>query len=79
MAYLQQQLKSASSYEEWKDCAAQIDRLEGKDEWKENPISREYDYQLVKSKIDQLKKARESGDKASISYILRTSNCFWCV
>lgn len=53
-------------------------RLEGYEEWKNDPSSREYDYELLRNIITQLRKAREDGDKTAISFLLRTSTIF-CV
>jgi TAG lipase / steryl ester hydrolase / phospholipase A2 / LPA acyltransferase len=73
LASLQQQLQTATTYEEWKECALQIDQLEGNEEWKDDPQSSEYDYEMVRNRLEELRYARRTKDKASISFILRTS------
>eukprot|EP00158_Paraphelidium_tribonemae_P006464 Partr_v1_DN27830_c2_g1_i1_m23279 putative patatin-like phospholipase domain-containing protein len=66
-------LDIASSYEQWHAAAHQLDRLEGNETWKENPASSDYDYNMLLSRLGQMRKARESGDIASMIFLLRTS------
>lgn len=48
-------------------------RLEGKQQWKDNPESPYYDFELIGNRINQLRRARETGDIASVLFLLRTS------
>ncbi|KAJ1541356.1 hypothetical protein HK405_010720, partial [Cladochytrium tenue] len=45
----------------------------GKNKWKSEVASPDYDYRLVQDRLAQLRIARESGDLASMIFILRTS------
>lgn len=66
-------MRLATSYEQWATAAATLDQLEGKEEWKQDPISDDYDYELILSRLGQLRKARAEKDYSSIIYLLRTS------
>ena len=48
-------------------------RLEGKEAWKDDPRSPDYDFELIHSRLDQMRRARETGDIGSILFLLRTS------
>jgi len=68
---LQEQMEQADSFEEWKKCALEIDRLEGKEEWKQNAGSSDYDYTLIDKRLKQLRHMRESEDVWSLIFLLR--------
>ncbi len=53
-------LDTATTYDEWCRAAVALDRLEGKDAWKLDPKSPDYDFELLSSRLEQLRKARES-------------------
>lgn len=48
-------------------------RIEGKDKWRKDEKSAEYDWELIKSRLDQLHRARELNDFAALSFLVRTS------
>lgn len=48
-------------------------RLTGGDKWKRDPVSVDYDYDLIANRLLQLQTAREMGDMAAISFLMRTS------
>ncbi|KAI0225911.1 Lipase 5 [Massospora cicadina] len=60
-------MKLATSYEQWSTAAAILDQLEGKEEWKQDPISFDYDYDLILFRLGQLRKARAEKDYSSIT------------
>lgn len=66
-------MRMATSYEQWSTAAAILDQLEGKEEWKQDPISPDYDYELIIARLGQLRKARAEKDYSSMIYLLRTS------
>ncbi|KAG0230565.1 hypothetical protein BGW42_000869 [Actinomortierella wolfii] len=72
-AYYSHLLKAATNYEQWSEAAVIMDRLQGKDAWKNNPVSPHYDYELLQERLDQLVAARQSGDLGSMIFLLRTS------
>ncbi|KAF9098738.1 hypothetical protein BGX29_007460 [Mortierella sp. GBA35] len=72
-AYYTHLLSAATNYEQWSEAAIILDRLQGKDKWKNDPRSPHYDYEMLQERLSQLKKARESGDLGLMIYLLRTS------
>ncbi|KAJ3207584.1 hypothetical protein HDU67_007375, partial [Dinochytrium kinnereticum] len=72
-AYYTHLMKVATAYEQWAAAGLALDRLEGKELWKNDPKSTDYDYELLQDRLYQLRKARESGDLSSMIFLLRTS------
>lgn len=64
---------NATTYNEWKEAAEALDDLEGNEEWKQSPVSSDYDYELIHNRLIQLRKARELNDVNAIAFLLRTS------
>ncbi|KAI7861521.1 acyl transferase/acyl hydrolase/lysophospholipase [Spinellus fusiger] len=68
------QLETATHYEEWVEAATMLDELEGLETWKRDPQSPDYDWELVKARLEQLRYIRNSGQgQASMIFALRTS------
>ncbi|RUP50561.1 hypothetical protein BC936DRAFT_138642 [Jimgerdemannia flammicorona] len=44
----------------------------GNDDWKANPESRFYDYNLIQSRLQHLKEVRQTGDVMAMIYLLRS-------
>ncbi|CAG8512284.1 1078_t:CDS:10 [Diversispora eburnea] len=65
-------LSVAKNYEEWTKLAKELDVLLGNDEWKSNPISPYYDYNLIQYKLDNFRQVRENNDVLSMIYMLRS-------
>ncbi|KAI9360381.1 acyl transferase/acyl hydrolase/lysophospholipase [Zopfochytrium polystomum] len=63
----------ATNYEQWAAAGLALDRLQGKDRWKAEMTSSDYDYVLLEDRLAQLKAARLADDLPSMIYILRTS------
>ncbi|KNC97622.1 uncharacterized protein SPPG_07090 [Spizellomyces punctatus DAOM BR117] len=72
-AYYQHLMEVATNYEQWAAAGGMLDKLTGKDKWKNDPVSPDYDYELLQDRLAQLKKARESGNMSSMMFMLRTS------
>ncbi|KAF9910969.1 hypothetical protein EC991_005144 [Linnemannia zychae] len=72
-AYYTHLLSAATNYEQWSEAAIILDRLQGKDKWKNDPRSPHYDYEMLQERLSQLKTARASGDLGEMIYLLRTS------
>ena len=70
-----QQLEVAQSFSEWSDAAAEIDRLNGKNSWKDTAASSDYDYALIERRLKQLRQMRETDDVWSIIFLLRAGGC----
>lgn len=66
-------LDKSTSYEQWSEAAARLDTLEGRDEWKKNPASLSYDYEMIQERLAQLKRTRDLGDLSAMMFVLRTS------
>ncbi|KAG0285301.1 hypothetical protein BGZ96_010421 [Linnemannia gamsii] len=72
-AYYTHLLSAATNYEQWAEAAAILDRLQGKDKWKNDPRSSHYDYEMLQERLKQLSAARESSDLGLMTFLLRTS------
>ncbi|KAF8950883.1 hypothetical protein BGZ52_001188 [Haplosporangium bisporale] len=72
-AYYTHLLAAATNHEQWFEAATILDRLQGKDKWKNDPRSPHYDYELLQERLSQLASARESGDLGLMIFLLRTS------
>jgi hypothetical protein len=89
LAYFQKQLNSAKSYIEWSQAAMALDALTGANDWKNSPVSKEYDYKLLQSRINDINFIRSSGqDRRAMIFALRLSlsrnlgdmgNCAVCI
>ncbi|KAJ5112179.1 hypothetical protein N7532_000224 [Penicillium argentinense] len=65
-------LATAKTYEEWEEAAFQLDELLSKDLWRQNPVSRHYDYRLILGRLEALMGARESEDILTLVNLLRS-------
>ncbi|KNE55964.1 hypothetical protein AMAG_01815 [Allomyces macrogynus ATCC 38327] len=72
-AYYEDLLRVATSYEQWSAAATTLDRLDGRDEWKRDPVSDLYDYKLLQERLTGLQEAREANDLPQLILLLRTS------
>ena len=59
-------LMEAESYEQWLAAANEADKREGRDEWRREPESDEFDYRQVQATTERLAKARETHDWTSL-------------
>ncbi|GES62442.1 Patatin family phospholipase [Aspergillus terreus] len=66
-------MRNAVSYSEWKDCASQLDELEGNNTWKQTFECSEYNPCLVRERLNQLEEARISCDISRMLFLIRTS------
>lgn len=66
------QLKNVTHYKEWKDIVAEIDKLTNMDFWRQNFISKHYDYVLINERLKALKEARLNDDATQIMSLLRS-------
>lgn len=67
------QQRNADSYTEWLEASTGLDKLLGNDEWKKDPKSNLYDYQVVEYRLDQLRDARLRGDMDELLFLIRTT------
>ncbi|KAI9796764.1 MAG: hypothetical protein M1833_006004 [Piccolia ochrophora] len=66
-------MKNASTYEEWRSSAVELDTLEGNDVWKFEDYSENYDHALVESRLKTLDDARLDCDAKKMLFLIRTS------
>ncbi|KAF7720083.1 Uncharacterized protein PECH_008043 [Penicillium ucsense] len=65
-------LATAQTYEQWEEAAFELDELLSKDIWRQNPVSRHYDYRLILGRLEALMNARESEDILTLVNLLRS-------
>ncbi|KAI8638614.1 acyl transferase/acyl hydrolase/lysophospholipase [Parasitella parasitica] len=74
LEYFQKKLDSAKSYKEWSQAALALDDLTGANEWKNLPVSKDYDYKLLQSRISEINQVRSSGqNRRAMTFALRLS------
>lgn len=66
-------MKEAMTFEDWQDCAAELDRLEGNDDWKKERESPEYDFGVLEAQLRKFEDARIGCDLNKMMYLIRTS------
>lgn len=69
---LRRKLDQAKSYEEWEDLAYKLDSVLGNDIWRQNPVSRKYDYRLISRRLKELVNAREGENVDELMDLLRS-------
>ncbi|KAF7725925.1 hypothetical protein EC973_009162 [Apophysomyces ossiformis] len=73
-AYYQHLLDVATNYEQWAEAASILDDLDGLEKWKRDPRSSDYDWELVQTRLEQLRRVREeSPSQSAMIFALRTS------
>lgn len=65
-------LTESQSYEEWEECAFQLDELLHTDLWRQNASSKYYDYRLINERRRAIIKAREEEDILGLVNLLRS-------
>lgn len=68
---LEKKLANSVSYQEWQQAAAQLDKLEGKDKWREEPSSADYDNRLLASRVRLFRRLRRKKDFEQLIFRLR--------
>lgn len=63
----------ATSYDEWRDCAYELDELEGHNIWKKTFECSDYNPDQVEERLNQLEDARISCDVSRVLFLIRTS------
>lgn len=69
---LSKDLSRAENYEQWKELTEQIDLLTGVELWRQNFLSKHYDFVLVNERIRLLEGARDAGNQSLIMLLLRS-------
>lgn len=63
-------IKHAENYEEYKEACETHDELSGAEDWKAKDSCREYDYRLIRKRLQRIKLARSRGDALGLMSIL---------
>ncbi|CAO3684617.1 unnamed protein product [Umbelopsis vinacea] len=71
--YYKHLLSVATNYDQWAEAATILDQLQGLEQWKKDPKSDIYDWELLQARLEQLQNVRASNDQLSMIFALRTS------
>ncbi|MGH8443885.1 MAG: DUF3336 domain-containing protein, partial [Solimonas sp.] len=63
-------LAQAGTYAAWREIAADLDRLEGGDAWRQDDTSDDYDYLLIQERLRQMRALRQRGDARQLAFDL---------
>ena len=63
-------LKSAGSYQEWRDAALSWDDHNGLDRWRRRDQSSQYDYVSIRTRLDRLRSLKARHDHRGMLYTL---------
>jgi TAG lipase/steryl ester hydrolase/phospholipase A2/LPA acyltransferase len=67
----EQALFEATSYADWYAAATELDRVEGRDQWRLEKESEQYDYRLLDSRLRILRRLRKQKDHDRLMFRLR--------
>ena len=70
MSALEDVIANAASYEEYKEACLEHDELSGAEEWKHKDPSRDYDYRLIRKRVQRIKLAQSNNDIFGLMSIL---------
>eukprot|EP00128_Syssomonas_multiformis_P015662 Colp12_sorted_trinity150504_noHs@6451 len=68
---IREEMKKSQTYDEWRALALELDRLEGRQAWKSEFKSDLYDSELIETKLETLRQARNENDIPNMMYQLR--------
>ncbi|WP_028081604.1 DUF3336 domain-containing protein [Solimonas soli] len=63
-------LAQAEHYAAWREIAADLDRLEGGEAWKADEASDDYDYLLLRERLQRMRLLRRQGDARQLAFEL---------
>lgn len=73
-SYYEHLLKTATNYDAWCEAATKLDEIDGLDHWKREVASPDYDHELIKTRLDQLRQIRKANKgQSAMIFALRTS------
>jgi TAG lipase/steryl ester hydrolase/phospholipase A2/LPA acyltransferase len=67
---IEQKMKKATTYEEWKKNALEHDEVSGRKEWKNKAKSSDYDYVNIQTRLKEIRSLREAGDDIGLLFAL---------
>lgn len=62
LRHLEDKIQYAEDYASWRQACLEHDQLSGAEEWKARDRSSDYDYQLIRTRIQHIERTRERGD-----------------
>src|SRR5690625_7458774 len=62
LRHLEEKIQYAEDYASWRQACLEHDQLSGAEEWKARDRSSDYDYQLIRNRIQHIERTRERGD-----------------
>ena len=66
----EKQIARARTYTEWAEAAQMHDEITGRKEWKKEERSRLYDYQIIRTRLQRLRRCRLNGDDKGLLFTL---------
>ena len=63
-------LDQAQDYSSWREIALELDRLEGGEAWKQDEMSEDYDYLLIRERLARMRELRRAGNVRHLVYDL---------
>jgi len=67
---IEQAMSTATSYEEWKALALEYDEISGGAQWKQKTESKNYDFENIQMRLNELQTLRTSGDDMGLLFAL---------
>jgi TAG lipase / steryl ester hydrolase / phospholipase A2 / LPA acyltransferase len=68
---LKQAMAQARDYQTWFEAAQELDRWEGMETWREDEVSPDYDYELIRDRLQTLRKYRNRDEVLKLVHYLR--------
>jgi len=66
----QKAMRSVQGYRAWQQHASAVDALDGQQDWRENPQSDDYHFELIRRRLDRIRALRQRGDVSGLIYLL---------
>jgi predicted acylesterase/phospholipase RssA len=63
-------LEAAGTYDEWREIALELDRLEGIEAWKQEETSDDYDHLLIRERLMEMRRLRNAGKVRQLVFVL---------
>lgn len=67
---LNRSMEHAADYRSWREAAETLDELEGADAWRAKDESRDYNWRLIKSRLEEVRQLREAKDVPKLVFWL---------
>ncbi|MGH8454508.1 MAG: patatin-like phospholipase family protein, partial [Nevskiales bacterium] len=64
-------MREARDYRTWSDAAQELDRWQGMETWREDELSPDYDYHLIRERLQTLRKYRSRDEVLKLVHYLR--------